>query len=243
MEFLNERLVPDCYLNDRNLYYWHVSRYDYAKKFVTRDDIILDVACGTGYGTFELATLARKIYGVDIDGQTIKFASQNYSSFNLTFLQHDCLDISKRLTEKIDLCTSFETIEHLTANEQQVFLQEICKLLKKDGILLISTPNKPIYNLQNGSNPYHKHELHHNEFKSLLETYFHSVIILGQHISPNFEYKLAIYKFGAILGAFKKLKFRFKLNEVSPIEISDFEFSNIRIDSSLIFFAICRYPK
>ena len=50
---------------------------------------------------------------------------------------------------------SFETIEHVDEAMQRGFLTEIRRVLKDDGILIISTPNKEVY-----SDQYH----YHNEF-------------------------------------------------------------------------------
>ena len=52
--------------------YWgvHVARYQFAKPHVS-NSLVLDIACGTGYGLPILLTQARSVVGVDLDYETI----------------------------------------------------------------------------------------------------------------------------------------------------------------------------
>jgi hypothetical protein len=81
----------------------------------------------------------------------------------------------------MDVITSFETIEHLAEHEQM--LGEMRRVLRPNGHLLISSPNRLVYSDErNYSNPFHVRELYFNEFRDLLRTFFPEVHIYGQRI-------------------------------------------------------------
>lgn len=79
----------------------------------------------------------------------------------------------------MDVVVSFETLEHLS--EQEAMLSEIRRVLRQDGLLIISTPNKPLYSRQ-GDNPFHVKELCREEFVALLKSRFAHVSLLGQKV-------------------------------------------------------------
>ena len=74
-----------------------------------------------------------------------------------------------------DFIVSFETLEHLEKPEQAI--HEFKRVLKSDGILIISTPNIENYTKDN---LYHKHEFTLSEFQSLLNKNFKNIMIFYQ---------------------------------------------------------------
>ncbi len=108
MEYTGERLVPGCYHTNRDLFYWHLSRYHFAKGYIQRDDIVLDAACGTGYGTFDMASVAKRVVGIDINKECIDYASAACKATNIRFINGDCIRLSNVLNENFNVCVSFE---------------------------------------------------------------------------------------------------------------------------------------
>lgn len=166
MKYTGERLTTDV----GNTYGTneHLSRYAFAKQFVY-NKIVLDIACGEGYGTNLLSNGAKHITGIDIDIISINHAKSKYKSKNITFLQ-GCLTKIPIANESIDVIISFESIEHII--DQEKALSEFKRILKKDGQLIISSPSKEIYQTRDPYNKYHLKELTDNEFSSLIESYF-----------------------------------------------------------------------
>ncbi len=84
---------------------------------------------------------AFKVTGVDISKESIHFAKNHCESRNINFIEASATD---NLFDKneFDLICTFETIEHLTSSQRNMFLENLVKWIKKDGVILLSTPNK-----------------------------------------------------------------------------------------------------
>lgn len=135
---------------------------------------MLDIACGEGYGTALIGKYAKKVIGVDIDEACIEWASGNYASNNdkLSFVQGTVTSIPLD-DNSIDVVISFETIEHVTEADQHLFMSEVKRILKPDGLLIISTPNTELYSIkQDLNNQFHLKEFSKEEFRNFLKEYF-----------------------------------------------------------------------
>lgn len=176
--FTGERFVPG--IDDVKLETEHYQRYRSVCGLVS-NKIVLDAACGEGYGSNILAAVAKKVTGIDIDEGAVNRARQTYGSReNLHYEQGSIksLDIEDH---SIDVVVSFETIEHVDEVIQEKFLDEIYRVLKEDGILIMSTPNKKIYSdLHNYNNPFHTKEFYYNEFITFLNRHFQYVQLFNQ---------------------------------------------------------------
>jgi len=167
-----ERLIPK---DDREklMYGEHIIRYELSKKLM-KNKVVLDIASGTGYGTQVLSTVAKKVYGVDISKEAIDYAKKHYSSQNLSFLQGSADKIPFD-DEVFEVVNSFETIEHIPTYKE--FIKEAKRVLKKNGVFIVSTPNKKEF-IQNAH--YHVHEFFEKEFTDLLKRSFKNVEIYYQ---------------------------------------------------------------
>ena len=182
MEFTGERYVPNLDWPELSYEHWH--RYLYASEFVA-GKIVLDVSAGEGYGGFLLAGTASRVVGVDADPETVRHASASYQKPNLEFRCGLAEAIPVVGQHIFDVVTSFETLEHLGADQQTSFGREIKRLLKPQGIALISTPNRRHYTDESqNTNPFHHRELYEDEFIDFLSGFFRSVHVLGQRVYP-----------------------------------------------------------
>src|SRR5438445_7281231 len=156
-----------------------VSRYVYALQFVENKSV-LDVACGRGYGTHFISEKSKKMIGVDIRSDYIEFARSNYVSHNLQFFENDATKINLT-NDTFDVIISFETIEHL--HDVDSFLKEIVRLLKNNGILLLSTPNGDLSSQDHGkpTNDLHIKEYSESDLRMLLSRFFKRVEMMGQN--------------------------------------------------------------
>ncbi|MDR6450271.1 glycosyltransferase involved in cell wall biosynthesis/ubiquinone/menaquinone biosynthesis C-methylase UbiE/predicted nucleic acid-binding Zn-ribbon protein [Paraburkholderia terricola] len=159
----------------------HCHRYFAAAELVAGLDV-LDIASGEGYGSAHLALVAKAVIGVDISDAAVSFAQRNYASTrsNLRYVQGSCASIPVA-DASVDAVVSFETIEHHTQHEEM--MREIKRVLRPDGLLIISSPDKHEYSdVPRYSNPYHVRELYKEEFGDLLMQWFSHVRLYGQRV-------------------------------------------------------------
>jgi 2-polyprenyl-3-methyl-5-hydroxy-6-metoxy-1,4-benzoquinol methylase len=160
-----------------NTEYWdtyfaeHISRYEFAASYC-KGKVVLDAACGTGYGSAHLANSgAKKVIGVDISEKAIEEARRNYGNIeNLDFV---CLSVHEldKLKQSFDLLISFETIEHI--ENPDTFLRDVIRILKKGALALISSPNLNYYLTPEGHiNPHHLSEMSYETFKRIFSKSF-----------------------------------------------------------------------
>lgn len=138
-----------------------LARYHFARKMIGRTEEILDIACGTGYGTLMLADICQKITGVDINAQAISFARQKYQKQDhINFLVGNLMD------NKIsaDCLVSFETVEHLT-DDLAIVLTKLVSCCRHKMILSVPYQETP------GHNRHHcKFQLSEQDFAILAQT-------------------------------------------------------------------------
>jgi len=192
IEFTGERMVPGKsseMLNDE-----HVARYHFVRPFV-KNKRVLDIACGVGYGSKLLAEYgARHVDGVDISLEAIQYARSEQTSENVTFTQSDI--ILYKNEQKYDVIVSFETIEHIPCYEEA--LKNLRLLLKKGGILIVSSPNRLITSpkcktlLDKPKNVFHTQEFTIDELSVCLREAGFKVneTIYGQKHQPYFKNRL-----------------------------------------------------
>lgn len=117
----------------------HLKRYNFAKSYMNETERVGDFACGTGYGSVILASKAKSVVGLDIDGRVIEKVKDRYKDVsNLEFLESDLLKMD--FEAEFETIVSFETIEHLKEEDILKLLTLFHKALKPSGKLIISTP-------------------------------------------------------------------------------------------------------
>ncbi|MCC3419285.1 MAG: methyltransferase domain-containing protein [Microcoleus sp. PH2017_07_MST_O_A] len=181
LEPTGERYLPNCMKGQ--IKYEHLHRYALSIE-LARDKQVLDIASGEGYGSASLSKFACSVVGVDIDSKSVEYANQKYGDRpNLEFVVGACEAIPLP-SQSVDIVTSFETIEH--HNKHEEMMQEIKRVLKPGGLVIISSPNRLTYSdLPEYSNPFHVKELYDYQFISLLNRHFKHVKIYGQRLATG----------------------------------------------------------
>lgn len=177
LPFTGERFTPECV---REIWYEHWHRYAFARPLATGKRV-LDAACGEGYGSALLADVASDVVGVDVDEAAIGHARARYGS--KPRLRYECADATKLPFPdgSFDLVVSFETLEHLAAQEE--LLAGFARVLADDGVLVISSPDKRTYSEAAGfHNEFHVRELYREELLALLKPHFPRIRLYGQKL-------------------------------------------------------------
>ncbi|MEO8346726.1 MAG: class I SAM-dependent methyltransferase [Betaproteobacteria bacterium] len=176
LTFTGERFTPEV---RGPIWYEHWHRYAFVAE-LARGRRVLDAACGEGYGSFLIAHTAAQVTGVDISPEAVAHARERYPLKNLAFTQGSVTKIPLP-DASVDVVVSFETIEHLP--EQREMLAEFRRVLTAAGILVISSPNRPVYNEAGEvENNFHVAELDRAELKALLDPAFPQQLWFGQRV-------------------------------------------------------------
>lgn len=214
IEDTGERMVP-AYSKGKLVYGEHIVRYE-AVKDIVKGKVVLDIASGSGYGTAIIANYAKKAIGVDLESEAIKYAKKNYPAKNIEFLQGDGTKIP--LDDKsVDVVVSCETLEHIEAYD--TFMKEIKRVLKPDGLLVLSTPND--IEFPEGAH-YHVHEFEHAEFKKLVKKYF-------KNSKPYYQ---ATWIYNALLD-------EKELNTEWEKDVKTLNAAPVKLDKVLYFYFLC----
>lgn len=100
---------------------------------------VIDVGCGSGIFSNLAASMNYQVLGMDISHNAVKVLNKRYKkNKNLKFLQATAEKIPAR-SKSADLILCFEVLEHLV--NPSVSLSEIHRVLKDNGLAIISVPN------------------------------------------------------------------------------------------------------
>jgi ubiquinone/menaquinone biosynthesis C-methylase UbiE len=199
------------------IYAEHVTRY-LAAKSIVKGKVVLDIASGSGYGTKMLAEDAKFVYGVDINETAINYSQKRYGGKNIKYLVGDGESIPLD-DDSVDVVITFETIEHI--KNYKKFLMEVERVLKKDGIAIVSTPNDVEFA---EGNHFHLHEF---KYKELVD-------LLGKHFKNIDSYFQSTWKYVSI-GTEKELS--------EDIDGKVLNLTNKTRDQHLYFYLICSNRK
>lgn len=181
-----DQLIPD-----RPIPYFilqsSLARYAWVGQLGLEGNSVLEVGCGSGYGTrYLLDQGAREVVGGDPSARAIAYAVQHYGKGRLHFLCLDGLRLPFR-ARAFDLVLSLEVLEHVSNAEALV--AECHRVLKDNGTFICSTPNKAASSADRRTPRarYHVREFYPGELRALLEHYFGEVSLHGMDPVDHFD--------------------------------------------------------
>ena len=152
----------------------------YAKK----DDLFLDIGCGSGVSLIEAEILGAKAFGLETD-PNVRIIGKN---LNLNIFQGN-LEESPFKDTKFNLIVLNQVIEHIP--EPDILLKKLTTKLTKNGLIIISFPNVNSFwrflfkeRWINWHVPYHLHHFKEKNFGRLLSKCGFQ-IIKKKSITPN----------------------------------------------------------
>ncbi|HEY4411409.1 MAG TPA: class I SAM-dependent methyltransferase [Gaiellaceae bacterium] len=235
-----ERIVPDE--TSPGILALHLARYVFAERWC-RDRDVLDLGCGSGYGSAQLARTARRVVGGDISEAAIAYAQANYGAPDVEFVVLDAISLPFA-NESFDVVCSFETIEHLP--DRDAYLAGVARVLRDGGTFIVSTPRVE-RTVEDPANPFHHVEYARPDFESLLARFFGHIEMYGQRRVQTARYR-ALRRLD-VLGLRRRLQF---LRHAAPlvgtratvdVRLEDVAIDGERVDEAWVLVAVCGGPR
>ena len=130
---------PLKYLTDSEEAYWGVAEVLKNTVKSKKSASILEIGSGLGYLTYALRKGNFNIIGLDISKEAV---SQANSYFGNYYVCADLFEYVKSKSNFFDYVILTEVIEHV--EDPVAFIKAIKKMLKVDGRIILTTPNKSI---------------------------------------------------------------------------------------------------
>ena len=183
----------------------HIARYDWVVRKLSNEPglVILDAACGRGYGTKILADTGMAT-GVDIYPKAVDYAERRYGNGRVKFTAIDLEspEFQSRFTPgSIDVIVSFETLEH--CENPVAVLRNFYNALKRSGMLYVSVPNGLHEKKNSTGNPKNRFHVNSYTLKELQD-------ILESADFRQFKFYGQAPIYGAVKGYLRKLETAFK---------------------------------
>ncbi len=143
-------------------------RYNFCSDYC-RDKKVLDIPCGVGWGT-SLLNKSASVVGVDISNEAIDYAKKYYENKNRKFYVGDMQSIPLK-DDSVDVVICLEGFEHVSKDTGAKFIKESKRVLKTDGLLIMTCPVLDECGKSTG-NPYHLYEYPEHELIEILNNNF-----------------------------------------------------------------------
>lgn len=152
-----------------------IRRYQFAASYLTKQDSVIDICCGSGYGTDIMAQRAKSVLGIDKSIEAIKFAKEKYPACD--YREIDI--VHREFHFSYNIAVLFEGLDHIGKEDGKKLLAKLPKICTDMAFLSLPQDQR----LE--ANPYHLAEWAAEELKEELERYFHRVVLFGQSWSSG----------------------------------------------------------
>ena len=130
-----------------------------VRPWIRDDSRVLDVGCGIGIFSEQIAKVARHgaVVGIDLSAENIWYARKTIMLPNLRFLQANVLMqfdvVQGALSGPVDVVTLVDVIEHIPAEAPTTLLQNLRKLMRPTAMLVMTYPSPQYQRYLNSHEP------------------------------------------------------------------------------------------
>lgn len=199
-----ERVIPDKAEKGfaRVNFARHRAAHLYAIRKIRGAQRVLDVGCGTGYGSAMVASRGREVVGIDVSEEAVAFARAKHRQDNVEFVAMPATELDFP-NASFNAAYSIQVIEHVEDIETQ--LSEVVRILRPGGSFVVATPNRLTYSPNGLHNIFHVREYDPEELRALLSSFFREVEITGLHAGLDLALRPEVqdYEFGARVKALR----------------------------------------
>ncbi|MFC1720943.1 class I SAM-dependent methyltransferase [Patescibacteria group bacterium] len=138
--------------NTKNIEYWKEvlqaptpayqelfdSEHKYLLENITTNSIVLDVGCGEGRNIKSILETSTFVYGVDNDADAVKDAKENFKDLDSVQIMQGAAANLPFEDKMFDIVTFLMILPNLDKDKEKS-MQEISRVLKDDGFVILST--------------------------------------------------------------------------------------------------------
>lgn len=157
-------------------------------KYITKNDVVLDIGCGNGQNSIKAAKIAKRVVGVEISVTLLKTAQETASLKKVKNIKFKIANLEEKIPLKdrtFDKAIFLDVLEHLRKRDQ--VLSEIKRILKDGGLLFVGVPNSQTSwkkfqrsaGVNSFSDPDHKIEFSEEAIKKLLQSHGFKIVQFG----------------------------------------------------------------
>ncbi|MBN2562029.1 MAG: methyltransferase domain-containing protein [Phycisphaerae bacterium] len=179
-----------------------LARYKFCAKMLAGKRRILEIGCGDAIGGALVLQGVDVVHGIDLEDVIINHDKRsNPYPGRMTF---DVLDITEASPGGIyDAAISLDVLEHIDADRESRFMQNVCSSLRREAIFIVGTPNIAAQvhaSLINDEG--HTNLKTADALRALLATYFENVLIfsMNDEVVHTGYYPMAHYLLGMGIG-------------------------------------------
>ena len=152
------------------IYQRHLIAYKEAAKLIS--GTVLELGSGEGYGIMELA--CNSDHYIAVDKYNTEISDELKIANNITFMQMEVPPLYEIEDNSVDFVVTFQVIEHI--KDDKMFLQEIYRVLKPGGKVILTTPNSLMSLTRN---PWHTREYTPEQMGEVLKNSFNDYELKG----------------------------------------------------------------
>ncbi|MBP2144141.1 cobalt-precorrin-6B (C15)-methyltransferase [Methanococcus voltae] len=114
-----------------------------SKLNLTHDDVVIDIGCGSGGMTVEMAKIAKKAYAIDSSEDAVNTAKANLEKFNVTNCELISGDAKEELEKVLKELKESNELNQLLSENLKIFIggtqniEEILKIANEYGVKTI----------------------------------------------------------------------------------------------------------
>ena len=194
MSIYTTEITSDKIVSDNPLHHRLLSAYVFAEKYINGD--VLELGCGEGRGIDIILKKSKSFTAIDKISEVTERLSIKYPKEK--FISSSFPPLINIEDNSFDTIVTFQVIEHI--NNDNLFVEEIYRILRPGGKALISTPN---IEMTLTRNPWHIREYTSRQLQDLTSKFFKKITMKG--IAGNDKIKKYYEENKKSVSKFKRL--------------------------------------
>src|SRR3954467_101453 len=159
-----------------------LARYKFCAKMLIGKTHVLEAGCGDSFGTNVVLQEVPSVHGIDFDPVFVDWCRDQAKREELN-ATYEVVDLTvDRPTGEFDGAYSLDVIEHIEHEREDLFMTNLCAVMRPNGVVIIGTPNET-------ASPYasewsqrgHINLKKHDELRELMLRYFENIFIFSMN--------------------------------------------------------------